>query len=431
MRKNTASVPDRDTICTPCRLFLFSFLFCVSLTFCSSSYGDAIDITFQVDMQRANDDNSFVIGQPLYVHCGYDSTATQEYDIPLQRVGFTFTHRGSATIDASIGDTLFYRYVTYYDEEDQEEHYFDYYDDSPFLSPKFKRKVALTGPQVSIDDFESSVVTSHRMPVFPNPNRLSKGVFVTWECDMRPAYYALTAGKQFVNKAIEFPIAPITDPDSIDILGVFINGTPTGMWQHWHTSYLYPFQMFDDGENGGDVTAGDSIYTIQFYYPGNHPNFLVSHYFKMGINGGDNEGGAGAVHMVNLDDSQSEVTVRFAWGEVDPNFYSEWDYDAHQMTSVHHHFSQMLPETFHLHQNYPNPFNPTTNIRFDLLQEKHVSLKIYNLLGQEIETLVYDELSAGQHYIRWTAASALPTGVYWCELKAGAGRHLIKLVLLK
>ena len=431
MRKDTALPPETAMIYTSCRIVLFLFLFCMGIIFCSSSYGNTLDITFQVDMQRANEDNSFVIGQPLFVHCGYDSTAAQEYDIPLQRVGFTLNYRGSATIDANIGDTLFYRYVTYYDEEDQEEHYFDYNDDSPFLSPKFKRKIVLTGPQVSIDDFESSVVTSHRMPVFPNPNRLSQGMFVTWECDMRPAYYALSSGKQFGNVAHEFPIAPITDPDSIDILGVYINGTPTGMWQHWHTSYLYPYRLFDDGGNGGDAVAGDSIYTIQAYYPGNHPAFFVSHYFKMGINGGDNEGGAGATHMVNLDDSRSEVTVRFAWGEVDPLFYSEWDYDNNHATPVHHHTSHGIPATFHLHQNYPNPFNPETTIRFDLIQEEHVSLTIFNLLGQEIERLVDHEMTAGRHHIQWTAPFDLSTGMYWCELRAGEQRNLIKLVLLK
>jgi len=202
------------------------------------------------------------------------------------------------------------------------------------------------------------------------------------------------------------------------------------MWRFWRRSDLLPFQLVDDGTEG-DVTPGDSIYTIQFWYPGNQPDFLISHYFKMSINGGNNEGGLGASHMINLDDTRSEIAVRFTWGEVDPTFYSEWDYDTNQMTAVHHHSAAELPEVFHLYQNYPNPFNPTTIVRFDLSQEEYVSLKVFNLLGQEIETLVHGQLAAGQHHLQWTAPSALPTGLYWCELKAGERRDRIRLMLLK
>ena len=428
MKKGCAFRLSMDAIRVRSRSIIFLLLAAVVCS--SSGDGAAIDVTFQVDLTRANEDHAYVVGQPLFVRCGYDSTAAKEYDIPMQRIGFTFTYRGSGTVDAAIGDTLFYRYVTQFGEEEQEEHYFDYNDASPFLSPKFKRKLALSGNEVSIEDVEGSIVTSHRMPVFPNVNMLSQSMLVTWECDMRPAYYALSDGKQFVNKAIEFPIDPITDPGSLDSLGVFINGTPTGMWQHWHVSYLQYFRLFDDGANG-DAVAGDSIYTIRLGYPGGHPSFLISHYFKMGINGGDNEGGSGAQHMVNLDDSQPAQTVRFAWGEVDPTFYSEWDYDNNHMTSVTHHCPAAVPAAFYLHQNYPNPFNSTTTIHFDLAQEAYISVKVFNLLGQEVETLINHQLTAGRHHLQWTAPSALPTGLYWCELRAGERRNLIQLVLLK
>ncbi|UCE20251.1 MAG: T9SS type A sorting domain-containing protein [Gemmatimonadota bacterium] len=402
------------------------------LVFCllPVSSGDTIDITFQVDTQRANENNSFIIGQPLHVRCGYDSTAAQEYDIPLVRSGFTSRYQGSARIDAVIGDTLFYRYVTSFNDEEQEEYFFDYYDGSQFRSPKYKRKALLAGEEVFVEDFEPSIVTSHRMPLFPNPNTLSQDVVVVWECDMRPAYYALSAGKEFVNREIEFPIDPITDPDRIDSLGVFINGTPTGKWQFWRRIELSPFRLYDDGSHG-DMISGDSIYTIRLSYPGNNTEYLISHYFKMSINGGDNEGGSGALHMVNLSDTQPEVTVRFAWGEVDPNFYSEWDYDEHQMTSVHPQPSEMMPETFQLLQNYPNPFNPATTIPFSLSEGGYMSLKIYNLLGQEIETLFEGELASGQYLFEWEAPSHLPSGVYWCQLETVNFKDLKKLVFFK
>jgi hypothetical protein len=409
----------------PCFHLLLSMLILTPL-----AYSDDIEVTFQVNMQRAFDNNCFTLGQPIYARCGFDSSAARMYDVPLIRDGLSTFFQGTATITRVSTDTLLYRYVTYIDETEAEEHYFDYHDTSPYLSPKSKRKVDLSGEGVMTEDFENSIVKSNRMPVFPNPNMLSQNVVVTWECDMRPAYHALSAGKQFINVDGVFPIDPITEPESVDELGVFINGTPTGMWRFWRRSDLLPFQLVDDGTEG-DVTPGDSIYTIQFWYPGNQPDFLISHYFKMSINGGNNEGGLGASHMINLDDTRSEIAVRFTWGEVDPTFYSEWDYDTNQMTAVHHQSAAELPEVFHLYQNYPNPFNPTTIVRFDLSQEEYVSLKVFNLLGQEIETLVHGQLAAGQHHLQWTAPSALPTGLYWCELKAGERRDRIRLMLLK
>ncbi|MFQ6091700.1 MAG: choice-of-anchor X domain-containing protein [bacterium] len=424
----------------------FSTLCLITLPI-SLVYGDDIEVTFRVNMQKARDNNCFVLGQPLLARCGYDSSAAQLYDVPLERVGFSFLYQGTATITATTTDVLLYRYVTYFDTTETDEYYFDHNDDSAYLWLKFKRKVNLSRGQVVAEDLEASNVTSHRMPIFPNPNVLSRDMVVTWECDMRPAYYALSAGRRFVNAEPAFPIDPITDPASIDSLGVFINGTPTGLWRFWRRVDLLPYQLFDDGTNG-DATAGDSVYTIQLLYPGNREEFLVSHMFKMSINGGDNEGGTGALHMVNLDDGDSEVTVRFAWGEVDPNFYTEWDYDENHATSVYPPTSEILPQWFRLFQNYPNPFNATTHIRFTIPSreqraeskeqraesgEKGVrsTLKIYNLLGQEIVTLVDGELAIGQHSYQWKVPSDLPSGIYWCELKADGFRDLIKLLFLK
>jgi hypothetical protein len=260
---------------------------------------------------------------------------------------------------------------------------------------------------------------------------LSQFMRVTWECDMRPAYYALLSGKQLINEAREFPIDPITDPGSIDSLGVFINGTP--IWQFWRRDDLLWFRLFDDGTNG-DVTSGDTIYTTELNYRDNNPEYLIGNFFRMSINGGDNEGGSGAKHMVNFDDETSKMTIRFAWGEVDPGFYSEWDYDVNHMTSIDPQPTEMLPRTFHLLQNYPNPFNSSTIINFQIPMTKsqtHVSLKIFNLLGQEVETLVDGEIYAGQHQYQWTAPSVLSSGIYWCELKAERIRDSIQLVLLK
>lgn len=406
------------------------FALCLITLLVSSAYGDDVEITFRVNMQRAFDHYSFTLEQPVIARCGYDSSATRMYDVPLTREGFTLVYKGSVHITPAEKGTLFYRYVTFFDEDETEEYYFDYNDKSPYLSPKSKRKVKLAGEPATTADVENSIVLSHRMPIFPNPNMLSQEMVVTWECDMRPAYHALAAGKEFVNVDGVFYIDPISDPASIDSLGVFINGTPTGKWRFWRRSDLLPFQLFDDG-TGGDVTPRDSIYTARFWYPADNKDFLINHIFRMSINGGDNEGRTGASHMINLDDAESQVTVRFAWGEVDPVFYSEWDYDTNQMTAVQPLTSDIVPCQFHLYQNYPNPFNASTTIRFDLAEEAHVSLKIFNILGQEVKTLVNEELNSGHYMYYWKAPTHLPSGIYFCELKTRHSMELSKLVLLK
>jgi len=75
------------------------------------------------------------------------------------------------------------------------------------------------------------------------------------------------------------------------------------------------------------------------------------------------------------------------------------------------------PKSFILNQNYPNPFNPTTIISFQLPQESFVDLKIYDALGQEIETLVHDIIDKGFHEIEFTAKD-LASGIFIYKLKA-------------
>ena len=81
-----------------------------------------------------------------------------------------------------------------------------------------------------------------------------------------------------------------------------------------------------------------------------------------------------------------------------------------------------LPQEFSLMQNYPNPFNPSTNIRYGLPRAAHVSVKIYNLLGQEVMQLKDELESAGTHDVVWlgrnTAGHNVASGVYFYQLEA-------------
>jgi len=89
-----------------------------------------------------------------------------------------------------------------------------------------------------------------------------------------------------------------------------------------------------------------------------------------------------------------------------------------------------LPESFELMQNYPNPFNPTTTISYGLPEESHVTLKVHNLLGEEVAILAEGMRPAGKYTVTF-APEGLPSGVYFYTLRAGETRLTRRLVLMK
>lgn len=86
--------------------------------------------------------------------------------------------------------------------------------------------------------------------------------------------------------------------------------------------------------------------------------------------------------------------------------------------------------TFYLHPNYPNPFNSATTFSFELTRTESVTLSVYNLQGQLVETVVNDFLDPGQHHIGWQAGQ-LNSGVYLYRLNAGGLSRTRKCILLK
>jgi len=85
---------------------------------------------------------------------------------------------------------------------------------------------------------------------------------------------------------------------------------------------------------------------------------------------------------------------------------------------------------FSLNQNYPNPFNPSTRIKFQIADKEFVSLKIFDLLGKEVETLVNEEKSAGEYEVQFNA-DHLTSGIYIYKLDAGNFSQTKKMLLLK
>ena len=83
-----------------------------------------------------------------------------------------------------------------------------------------------------------------------------------------------------------------------------------------------------------------------------------------------------------------------------------------------------------LSQNYPNPFNPNTNIQFDIPASGHTELKVYNSIGQLVQTLVDQNLQAGRHNYPFNG-NQLASGVYFYRLEFGSKIITQKMILLK
>ncbi|MDZ7313002.1 MAG: DNRLRE domain-containing protein [candidate division KSB1 bacterium] len=92
--------------------------------------------------------------------------------------------------------------------------------------------------------------------------------------------------------------------------------------------------------------------------------------------------------------------------------------------------AQLPLSEFHLYQNYPNPFNPSTTIRFYLSAPIHATLKFYDAMGREVETLVDAKLEAGEHRWQWHA-SGHHNGIYFYRLQVGEFVESRKLILLR
>jgi hypothetical protein len=94
-----------------------------------------------------------------------------------------------------------------------------------------------------------------------------------------------------------------------------------------------------------------------------------------------------------------------------------------------------LINEFAIHQNYPNPFNPVTTLRYDLPEQGHVRITIYDMLGRDVKTLINEYQDPGYRSIIWDATNdygkPVSAGVYICRIRAGDFVQTRKMILLK
>jgi hypothetical protein len=158
----------------------------------------------------------------------------------------------------------------------------------------------------------------------------------------------------------------------------------------------------------GSVEIGGYQYKFAAVYPG-------ADTVNGGINPLDNESGFGANHTLLISNTPTIIRNNYFGDGTPPNVER---------------IENLLPSDYQLEQNYPNPFNPSTKIRYSIPELNVVTLKVFNLLGEEIETLVNGEQSAGVYEATFDA-SQLTSGVYFYKLKTKNFTFSKKMLLVR
>ena len=194
------------------------------------------------------------------------------------------------------------------------------------------------------------------------------------------------------------------------------------------SSYRIGFEYSDCGGNWGYGVALDKVAIKS----GDESTWLTVSPFRGNVSGysGENDSlivKVGAFGVRNDFQIQDELLIESG------NNVAEVAVGVGIQVSVEE--SNLSPSKFALHQNYPNPFNPSTNIKFDIAQNSHVAIAIYNLAGQKVSTLFNRFLDSGSYTITWNGLDnngyQLPSGMYFYEMRTPNYQSIKKLVLVK
>jgi photosystem II stability/assembly factor-like uncharacterized protein len=403
---------------------------------------DTAFVTFRVNMLKAVNTNSYTIGDTVQVRHGFANSATTVKTKNLTRLGSTFIYTAVDTVyGTKIAPTanLVYQYYLVKGGVDLREVYYNFEFTGSDVSLAERRLLPMTAKTLTAADTSTDPSKATRQPFWRNTRKLARVVDVKFTVDLRPAYQQVKFGLNGKDTLLDIQ-GPWTINksvvDSIYVWGVAINGPATGGWATWGAS-LYADttrKMFDNGTHG-DLVAGDRVYTRHYVFgpdSGGGRN-LVGQEFKFGIRGGDNEGGKGGYgnnHIENINDGTSTATIASYFGSINPLYYDQFNFETGQPLLNVRQDEMGLPIAFALEQNYPNPFNPSTSIKYSIPVGGMVTLKIFNILGQEVATLVNESLEAGSYTASFNA-SALSSGVYLYKIESGSFTSVKKMMLLK
>lgn len=252
--------------------------------------------------------------------------------------------------------------------------------------------------------------------IFPILGNLTQDVNVKFQVSMN---------QNPVNAHNGLPINPAT----VQWVGLKGGSAPIGNWGgNWVASDTTTGVMkyLNDAGIDGDLVAGDKIFTdtvvfwvgigagaIEFKYAAVYPGADT-------VNGGtvplDNEGGFGENHILILREPGPIVLF---------NNFGDFTTSVRELPG-----NGLVPSEFTLGQNYPNPFNPSTRLNYAVAKDGLVTLKVYNVMGEEVATLVNSVKPVGNYTIEWNA-SQLTSGIYFYTLTADNVSLTKKMILMK
>lgn len=203
---------------------------------------------------------------------------------------------------------------------------------------------------------------------------------------------------------------------------------PGGGWPNSDSLAVKDKYLFNDGTHGDEV-AGDSLWSLDLDFPQYSPLRIQYKYganWALATNTGsnDNESSVGTDHFINLTSDLLSATVRNQWSVMGDHVLVD------AITTGVEEIPNAIPNVYSLSQNYPNPFNPVTNIRFAIPEAGLVTMKVYNLLGQEVATLINEYKNAGTYNVDFDGFN-LTSGVYFYTIDAGNYTATKKMILMK
>jgi len=215
-----------------------------------------------------------------------------------------------------------------------------------------------------------------------------------------------------------------------------------GLGDSWDTTFVTSYHNFTLINSGNHLTQDLTIYNVNSFISGrvtlngNSPNFPINvqaynpdsanvqtlatndGYFRLNvtdkiynyyINLNNTQGYYYNIPVVHAGASNVIINLTLSDVEqIDPN----------------------IPANYLLSQNYPNPFNPSTSISYSLPKSGYVTLKVFNILGNEVTTLVNEAKAAGQYNVEFNASN-LPSGIYFYKIQSGSFTETKKMILLK